>query len=710
MKVNNGKGGSGGGGGGGDGHTLPPSATSQDLIDATANEAKLFSPSQIASIVHNHKNIGGVDTTFISQTVHQVTQRQLVLADFDSPTNQIKMFAFGVTGDGHVELSISEADAPNMPDMFIVATRRDGEVRFIETDTGSDRYTNRDVQVIKNEQTAIVRRASDGFWSIEVNLGEDQLNVLNHFSYDADRNLISMDIALATTLSTVWLSDQWGYKSGGKSTFMYSTDQDMNFSPVVRGIKNQANPANQDASGIVAPFYRKYSDTLLQGSLKGDISTDPSDVTPYQGISVLTSHIAVFGVRAVLGESLSTGDRLWYRLWDGSDDMGDKLFEQSITVTADRAAGFDFTGWWSTPSEGFDEETVYARITVEPVDGSPTRTLMVRGTDQDPDVHWNELQYRTFEDVEIPLVAGATRHNVVLRSATAGNMQVAQSMDNTTLVMDTGGSVTLNSANLDNGFKLKIINPHVNQNRFINLTTFGSLVTHTGFASSGDGSHTGFSVRPNNSVTVTVNKVSAGQPILYLEDHNPVADLERRSGDDRLDASAIKNLGSNAKVGVTVIEGASSAIRHQDAAILQLDQFEEFVRFNVADMQDGFGYVTFDYHTTLASQQMNLTAVPTSLLGAPFAFNAAGVDGVGLIVGGQATRVSGQPVPYSIKVKYNLKNGLLRFLAESIGFVDEPTAYTEVVRNVSDNLPVSIVLRAQGSPSLADSVLITGAG
>lgn len=229
----------------------------------------------------------------------------------------------------------------------------------------------------------------------------DQLLVLDHLSYNEERNWVQSDVAFSTTLSTIWLSDQWGFASGGKSPFFKSTDQLTDFSPVMRGIRQQANPANQDESGLIAPFYRKNSPTLLQGSLKGTMSTDPNDIAAYEGTSVLTADIAVYGVRAVLGENLEKDDVLFYRLWDGNDDTGDLIFEQSLTVTANRAPGFDFTGWWSAPAEAFAGESVYARITVTPVSGGATRILLVRSISTDPNTHWNELQYRTFQDLSV---------------------------------------------------------------------------------------------------------------------------------------------------------------------------------------------------------------------------------------------------------------------------------------------------------------------
>lgn len=232
-------------------------------------------------------------------------------------------------------------------------------------------------------------------------LTDTQSDVLDHLRYNQVRNWLESDVAFSTTLSTIWLSDQWGFKSGGKSVFFSSTDQDEFFSPIMRGIKNQAIPANQDGSGLTAPFYRKNAFSLTQISLKGAMSTNPNEIAPYEGPSTLAADIAVYGVRAVLGEDLVLGDRLIYRLWDGSDDSGSLIFEQSLTTTANRAPGFDFTGWWSAPAEAFAGETVYARITVEPVDNSNTRTLMVRSIATNPNIHWNELELRSFQDLAI---------------------------------------------------------------------------------------------------------------------------------------------------------------------------------------------------------------------------------------------------------------------------------------------------------------------
>lgn len=274
------------------------------------------------------------------------------------------------------------------------------------------------------------------------NLNAEKLALFDHLSYNEVKNWIESDVAFSTTLSTIWLSDQWGFKSGGKSPFFSSTDQDTNFAPVMRGIKNQAVAGNQEEEGLISPFYRKNGGKLLQTSLKGAMSNNANDVTPYEGISLLTADIAVYGVRAVLGEELKTGDKLWYRLWDGTTDQGAKIFEQSLTVTADRAPGFDFIGWWSAPAEGFAGESVYARITVQPVDGSEERAILVRSVAGDVDTHWNELQIRTFEDLAIP-----SEPVIITENYTALN-------GDSLLIDTTAGAVTITVADSCNWFTI----------------------------------------------------------------------------------------------------------------------------------------------------------------------------------------------------------------------------------------------------------------
>lgn len=229
----------------------------------------------------------------------------------------------------------------------------------------------------------------------------EQLLLLEHLKYNRTTERIEADVAIATTLNTFWLSDQWGISSGGASLFFSSTDQGIDFSPIMQGMKNQAIPANRNESGIVHPFNRLYSKRLGTVSLKGTEAT--TGAVPYEGVSNLDANIGVFGVTATLAESLNLGDKLVYTIYKGTDNSGPIVFQQQIVTTDNRTDGFKFTGWWDKPAEEFSGTALYATIVVKPVDDEDnTRILLVRPTAEDANVHWNELQYRTFVDVQMP--------------------------------------------------------------------------------------------------------------------------------------------------------------------------------------------------------------------------------------------------------------------------------------------------------------------
>ena len=231
-------------------------------------------------------------------------------------------------------------------------------------------------------------------------LTEPWIKVLNQLEYDEEKGWLLSSVPFSTTLSTLWLSDQWGLSSGGKTPFFFSKDQGIHFSPVVSGVKLQEPLINRDSSGLIAPFYRKLSDDLVVTSLKGAINPTPGISTPYEGTSLLTANTSLFAIHIVLEESLKEGDKITYRLWSGEDDTGDVIFEQNIYMTADREPGFNLMAWWATPSEGFKGETVFARLIAKPLVGSE-HTLVVRATAEDENVHWNEIYIRTFTDQPI---------------------------------------------------------------------------------------------------------------------------------------------------------------------------------------------------------------------------------------------------------------------------------------------------------------------
>ncbi len=267
-------------------------------------------------------------------------------------------------------------------------------------------------------------------------LTEEQALLFDYFKYDPDeggRLVASVDIEIP--LATLHWSDQWSASSGGASLFFQSTDQGIDFTPIMSGVKTQAIPENQDASGLVHPFYRKPSDLLTALQARGAMSTNPLDVAPYSGSTVSPADVEVVGVRAVLGEELFTGDVLTYTLYSGTDDTGPKVFTQRIEVTADRVPGFDFIGWFSRPSVAFEGDVVFAEIVVTPLDGGTERTLMVRSAESDPNVHWNEVQFRSF--VDVPIVTEDYLTPVIV-SAT-GTIEAPQQH----AVDTTGGAITL---------------------------------------------------------------------------------------------------------------------------------------------------------------------------------------------------------------------------------------------------------------------------
>lgn len=344
----------------------------------------------------------------------------------------------------------------------------------------------------------------------------------------------SVDIEIP--LNTLRWSDQWAMSSGGKSMFFQSADQDTDFTPIVSGIKNQSVPANQDISGVVYPFFRRYSSDLIQGSLKGNMSTNSADNTPYEGVTALTTNIAVFGVRAVLGEPLQEGDRLVYRLWDGTDDTGAMIFTQSLTVTADRAIGFDFTGWWSHPAEGFNGENVYARIVVQPQgDKTNERTLLVRSIDSDPNTHWNELQYRTFEDVKVQY-----KGKPIVASTLPNGYKFTNGDDGTTVLVNTSGrNLKLDQNLLDEGFYMRFVNATAS-NMSIGAINFGRrfLVNGGERIDPFDASNLIY-IKPYETVEVFVIEDDL---FVLRSDYTEV--LEKFTGEAQLDALKLKNFGA----------------------------------------------------------------------------------------------------------------------------------------------------------------------
>ena len=214
-----------------------------------------------------------------------------------------------------------------------------------------------------------------------------QEELLGHLSYDTDKDMITADSPISTTLNSFYLGEQHKMSSGAQNIFFTNLTSDIDFYPLWGGLKDQKDVANQDSTGLLQPSARVYGDNLLNEV------TDPLDtskIVDYRAVITVPENISIHGLTVNLQEPLIIGDTLCYAI-KASSHTGNLVYHQDIVVDANYAVGDNFTFWYDHPAELLKGDINAINLSKNDHD------LKVAGvtTSSEP---WRTRHLRTFED------------------------------------------------------------------------------------------------------------------------------------------------------------------------------------------------------------------------------------------------------------------------------------------------------------------------
>ena len=238
----------------------------------------------------------------------------------------------------------------------------------------------------------------------QYSFADEETETLNQFKYNPATDRLEALKPIETTLSSLYLGNQHSMSSGNENVFFKNYSSDVNWSSSWSGVKDQSVVANRDYTGLINMSARLRSSDLQFVEVKGAVSE--TNTTTYQGVTLTSDNLHVNGVKFKLAESLSVGEVLKYKLYVGSDNTGNQVFEQDIVIDTPYNSGDFFEFWFEHPDEARTGTSIFAEIIkvasiLEPLNSGSA--LNVYSIASDPNNHWIELRFRTFEDVNISL-------------------------------------------------------------------------------------------------------------------------------------------------------------------------------------------------------------------------------------------------------------------------------------------------------------------
>jgi len=142
-------------------------------------------------------------------------------------------------------------------------------------------------------------------------LTASQSDVLDHLSYDSSEDQLVADVAIETTLNSLYLGGQHKMSSGAENVYFTNLTSDINFYPAWAGIKDQSIVANQGSAGYIAPSGRVFTDMF---SLPLGGSPVSGTATPYNGDNYFGINISGVGITTVAAETVPPTVKLQYRI------------------------------------------------------------------------------------------------------------------------------------------------------------------------------------------------------------------------------------------------------------------------------------------------------------------------------------------------------------------------------------------------------------
>ncbi len=245
------------------------------------------------------------------------------------------------------------------------------------------------------------------------------------------------------------------------------------------GVKDQSIAENQDASGIITPSARVYSNDLLDIEIYGPAASSGS--VPYSRASAVVANQSVHGQQVIVEEAISSTDYLFFEVYAGTDDTGRMAYEQKLTGQT-LSAGDTLTWWFNHPIEGREGTPIFTSMKKASSEDGARSVLNVRESAVVPNTHYVNVYYRLFEDKDLEYISpflyqtgmdfsiDDTGTTVILNDATTGAALINYPVNTIkAFAEDVGIRVVL-----DNGNKI-----YINQLNIAQTYIDGVLVTQT---------------------------------------------------------------------------------------------------------------------------------------------------------------------------------------------------------------------------------------
>ncbi|MCP4255256.1 MAG: hypothetical protein GY775_17990, partial [Candidatus Scalindua sp.] len=225
---------------------------------------------------------------------------------------------------------------------------------------------------------------------------------LDHFVFNPETNKLQADRAIETTLNSFFLGDIHKISSGGENIFFTNLDSDVDYFPMWGGIKDQSIAENQDASGIITPSARVYSNDLLNVEVYGPAASSGS--VPYSKASAVIANQSVHGQQVIVEEAISSSDYLFFEVYAGTDESGRMAYEQKLTGQT-LSVGDTLTWWFNHPIEGREGTPIFTCMKRADSEDGTRSVLSVRESAVIPGTHYVNVYYRLFEDKDLEYIS-----------------------------------------------------------------------------------------------------------------------------------------------------------------------------------------------------------------------------------------------------------------------------------------------------------------
>ena len=152
---------------------------------------------------------------------------------------------------------------------------------------------------------------------------DEAVATLSHFIYNPVTDRLEADRPIETTLSSFYLGNHHRISSGGENIYFTNESSLSNYYPMWGGLKDMNVSSNKGENGIIKPSARNFFGFSVI-ELNGPVATGATDAINQ---AVIPLNVCGVGVNMVIEDNIIPSERLLYKIWYGTDDSGEQVFE-----------------------------------------------------------------------------------------------------------------------------------------------------------------------------------------------------------------------------------------------------------------------------------------------------------------------------------------------------------------------------------------------